>query len=76
MYTQYVCSFLVLSCSAMDTASDYESEKKFNFFFENMRTDFGEDETRLQNLKVVKVFHTINDSKNQPGGWFERINYI
>ena len=41
-----------------------------------MRTDFGEDETRLQNLKVVNVFRTINDSKNQPGGWFERINYI
>ena len=32
-----------------------------------MRTDFGEDETRLQNLKVVKIFRTINDSKNHHG---------
>ena len=41
-----------------------------------MRTDFGEDETRLQNLKVVNVFRTINDSKNRPAGWFEGIRYI
>ena len=60
----------------MDTASDYESEKKLNLFFEKMRTDYGEDETRLQNLKVVNVFRTINDSKNRPAGWFEGIRYI
>ena len=68
MYTQYVCSFLVLSCSAMDTASDYESEKKLNFFFREYENRFWRRRNSVTKFKGGESI-SYNKRLEKPAWW-------